>query len=235
MPSLETSVPALDAASFDSWPGLQVRGSLGRRYAVLLDELLGEVNDAGLLAPRLAYESHLVAAVERNGIRLAGGAYISGLAHAARRFRGARELVAAVGTIGVGLETEVSRLFRQRQAARALVLEEIGVFALFRHTNAMIAAITSDAASRSLAAGRPVLPGDQGMALGLQPLACTLAGAERIAVRANEAGMIVPVNSISMMIGVGEDAPVEAVNDCDICKARERCRYRNHKNRWLAA
>jgi len=234
MPAIEAPQCDLSPEAFRAWPGLRATARLGGRHRALLDDVLAEVRATGLLTPRIAFECWPIAATEGGDVRLEGGGTVPDLAGAADRLRGATGLVAAVGTIGSELEARAAELFARKQAGRALVLGEVGLAILFRLTRTMIDEVGRSAVAGGVRAGSPVQPGDHGLPLRLQRVAAQLAGAARIGVRVNSAGMIAPVNSISMFVGVGRRIARVEVHDCDICMARERCRYRDHEARVAA-
>ncbi len=204
---------------------LSVAGKRSARIDALVDELLVEAE--AMLAPAVAFETHRLAAVEGSDMVLGDGTRLGDARMLVRRLGGAAELAIAVATIGGALEQEVSRLFAARQAMRALVLEEIGIAAAYALGDAAHEAICGHAAAHGLDASSPLSPGSTGVPLVLQKRIIDLAGGARIGVRVTETAMMTPVNSVSMIIGLGRDMPKwSRAKACNRCGARDTCRHR---------
>jgi hypothetical protein len=210
-------------------------GSDGRIKA-LLGECVAEIEADGLLTPVVAYETLPSEDIGKEHILLSGGARLDGVPALAADLAGARALVAAVATIGAGLEERASRLFANKDPLRAMLLEELGTAALFELSDGLQGRIEDAVCAGEERLSDPFQPGDGGFPLAHQRLLCALAGAERAGIRLSGAGMMVPVKSMSLLFGVGAQVPRRACADrCATCQARDRCRYRQSGGRELAA
>ena len=215
---------------------LGCRTGSNARLRALLGECVNEIETDGLLAPVVAYET---LACEVNGadhVLLSGGARLDGVPALAADLVTARAVVVAVATIGAGLEQRVSGLFAAGDPLRALLLEELGIAALFELSDRLVPRIESAVCAGKDRLSHPYQPGEDGLSLAHQRLVCDLAGAGRAGIRLSGAGMMMPVKSVSMIFGVGAKVPRRTCDDrCAACQARKRCRYRHGGGRELAA
>ena len=105
-----------------------------------------------------------------------------------------------------------------------MALDELGnelVFAVSRRAQDRMLA---DAARRKLCMAGELRPGDPGLALDAQAAVLRLAQAENIGVRLGRGGLMHPVKSCSMVMGVGIDLPPVQWSRCDQCPTRDKCR-----------
>lgn len=133
-------------------------------------------------------------------------------------------IACAVCTLGPAFEQRVSALFAARQASLAMALDELGnelVFAVSRRAQDRMLA---DAARRKLSMAGELRPGDPGLALDAQAAVLRLAQAENIGVSLGNGGLMHPVKSCSMVMGVGIDLPPVQWSRCDQCPTRDKCR-----------
>jgi hypothetical protein len=133
-------------------------------------------------------------------------------------------IACAVCTLGPAFEQRVSGLFAVRQASLAMALDELGnelVFAVSRRAQDRMLA---DAARRKLCMAGELRPGDPGLALDAQAAVLRLAQAENIGVSLGSGGLMHPVKSCSMVMGVGIDLPPVQWSRCDQCPTRDKCR-----------
>ena len=199
-------------------------------------EMLAEAVERRLFRPAMAYRTWPVAETGPDWMRLECGARFTGAPDLAGRLGGATEVTAIVSTIGAGLDRAVAELFARKKALRALVLEEIGIAALYNFTDAIVSFIGVRATARGLEASSPIHPGNAGFDLSQQALVFELAAADRAGVRLATSGMMDPVKSVSMVVGLGERMPRwSRFEECDSCKARQTCRYRYRGQRAVPA
>ncbi len=190
--------------------------------------MIEEVAELDLLAPAIAYEILPVAEIRGKRLRLASGAEFEDAPVLAHRLGGATEVVALVCTLGAELDRQVSRWFADRRPSDAVVLGEIGIAALGVLRDDALALIGQVAGGRGLEASGSLSPGDAGFALSSQELLLGLAGAARIGVALGATLMMKPAKTLSMLVGFGRDMPKWSHADaCEVCAARENCRYRD--------
>jgi hypothetical protein len=145
------------------------------------------------------------------------------------RFTGLVSIAAVVCSLGSALEKRVSALFAERKYSLALALDEIGTELLF-HTDFQASTIIRDDAHRQgMTTSIEMNAGSSGLPLDQQPLVVSLSGGERHGVAVNEQGMLFPVKSLSMVIGIGANFPSQGASKrCDNCSSRKQCRIQMH-------
>ena len=227
MPTTRDVPIAISAADVLRRNGLRFGGRLNPRVRDLVPDLLRVVETEDLLQPAIAYREWHIAAAEGMVMRLANGARIEGAPRLVKQLARATSLLAVTGTLGSQLDAHVSGLFAQRQPMRALVLEEIGILAVAKLGDAIRDRLDEETKAQGLECSSPMSPGETGFAMATQPTVVALAGGEEIGIILSGSGAMLPVKSLSMVMGVGEDMPRWAAwQICAGCAARDRCRYR---------
>ncbi len=138
-------------------------------------------------------------------------------------------IAAVVCSLGSALEERVSVLFAARKYSLAVALDAIGTELLY-HTDSQVATtVRAEAQCQGLTTSIEMNPGSSGLPLDQQPLVVALAGEGLHGITVNEQGMLFPVKSLSMVIGLGTNFPSQgAVRRCDSCSSRTRCRIQMH-------
>lgn len=131
----------------------------------------------------------------------------------------------AVCTVGSRIETRVTELIAERRASLALALDELGNELLFEVSRLAQDRMLAKAGRRELSVAGELRPGDPGLALEAQPGVLRLADAGTIGVDLNEALLMRPHKSTSMVLGVGVDLPAVAWSRCQRCRFRAKCRH----------
>ena len=205
--------------------GSRAREMPPRVMAAIL-ELRQQAEQERLIRPAFVYEVHPVKEMLEERIALAGGAALDGRM-LVTRLRAASRIAVLVGTIGAALERRSAEWQEAQDPFRALLLDGIGNAAMDALSREMCRAMTALAAAERLHASGPLAPGIHGIPLDNQPLLLRLAGAERIGVELSSAWMMVPVKSISMVIGIGEEQESwDKAQACEWCGLKTRCAYR---------
>ena len=133
-------------------------------------------------------------------------------------------LAAAACTLGTPLQERISRLFATRRRSLALALDAIGNELLFRLADRVTAAIGRDARREGMGMGMEVSPGDPGLALDQQATVLALAGSRCDHIAVTGAGMLAPVQSLSMVVTLGHNLRRRsAAARCKACPSRDRC------------
>jgi len=226
---LKTDWPGFfSSPNFESWQELNCSRTLQSRFQREVQEMHEYALAENLVQPRLAFVSLPITEKGDDWIRLENGGEISNAEEVAEKFAAADELILAVGTIGDGLETAAAEMFQNKKAIKALALEEVAVAAIFEFTNVVLATVDNFAASRELQASSPIYPGHGSFGIEQQRTVFELAQGEEIGMRILKTDMLFPAKSISLVFGLGQDLPRwDRKKDCETCKARERCRFRN--------
>ena len=214
--------------NFESWQELNCSRTLQPRFQREVREMHQFALEEKLLEPRLAYAALPITDIGEDWINLENGSKFTGANEVASNFAAADELVLAVGTIGEGLEKAIAEMFQNKNAIKALALEEVAVAAIFEFTNAVLSSIDGFAVSRELQASSPIYPGHGDFGIEQQRRVFELASGDEIGMRVLKTDMLYPAKSISLVFGLGRDMPRwDRKKDCETCKAREHCRFRN--------
>ncbi len=139
--------------------------------------------------------------------------------------RPAKVILGAVCTIGSALEKEVSRLAEVEQSLRSYFLDCVGVLALGAVQKVIRAMAEEEACSRGWGVSAALHPGSLvGWSVKGQSELCALLSLERIGVRLNENCQLLPLKSISMIIGLGPEYETRKVGSiCRYCKRVVNC------------
>ncbi len=196
------------------------------QFMALSHELLAAVDHLHLLEPTIAYELHPIAEVRHDLLKLEDDTMLYGPLLPSL-LASARELAAAVCTIGPRLEEKVADYFAQSDPLRAMLLDGIGSAAVDVLVEEVCQIIRREAASRGYASSSPLAPGMRGFPMSEQWRLFQLVPAEQIGVRLTSAAMMVPRKSVSMVIGLGPAMPTwTQLEKCDHCSMKDTCRYR---------
>ncbi|MDP2824206.1 MAG: hypothetical protein Q8O52_16200 [Sulfuritalea sp.] len=127
-------------------------------------------------------------------------------------------------TLGQNFERRISELFAARQASLAMALDELGNELLLAISRRAQDRMQADAARRGLCMAGELRPGDPGLALDAQSAVLRLAQAETIGISLGGGGLMHPIKSCSMVLGMGIDLPAVQWSRCDQCPTRDKCR-----------
>lgn len=144
----------------------------------------------------------------------------------ARALTGATQVALAICTIGPALEERVTALFAAGDPLRAMALDGAGIAALGRVSQIVGERICEKAATQGLRTGMRASPGQEGWPIEQQRVLFSLLPAERIGVRLTESCLMLPLKSVSFVVGLGPQMHADVVA-CDMCSKRERCRWRS--------
>jgi hypothetical protein len=179
-----------------------------------------------LLDPIVLYRVRRVEQLRHKRFTLVGGGELNADL-LAQHFAGAEYIVVAVCTIGEGVERLAKEHFA-RDPAFGLALEGFGSAAVETLATEFCARMDRYAGGLGMATSIPLSPGmvgwpvDQG-----QRQIFSLLDSRRIGVELTESFMMLPVKTISLVLGVGVGITTEG-STCDYCSMRERCHYRDH-------
>ena len=196
------------------------------RMLSLVTELLERVDTENWLQPAVSFRAWPVVESGPGWMELSGGSRLraSLLSH---YLRGASHLALGVCTVGAAIENHVSEWFAANERLRAVVLDDIGTFALYRLSDQFETLLQKEAAVLGLEASGVLSPGEDGFELSEQAKVAELAGGESIGVSITSTGMLIPRKSLSMVMGFGALMPKWGRGErCARCGARERCPHR---------
>jgi hypothetical protein len=179
---------------------------------------------AELLEPAVALATLPVEEFRHEQLRLVGGGRLSGPLIAGH-LRGAQSVVAAVCTIGPGVEATASRYFAE-DPAFSVALDAFGSAAVELLASAVCQRVDDGAVAHGLKTSIALTPGLVGWPLAAgQRQIFALLDAAGAGVSLTEGYMMVPHKSTSLVIGTGAD--VERTGEaCDFCSMATTCRHR---------
>ncbi len=150
----------------------------------------------------------------------------------ARVVKGARELVVAVLSIGAGVETRIQEYMAGHQSLRGTLLDGFASWAVHVTRLQFVDWLKREvASSEGYRASIPVSPGEaSGFPMANQRVIFSLLNeeTEEIGVTLKESLLMIPLKSVSLVVGVGPDPlGLESGHDCNYCNLRERCKFRH--------
>lgn len=130
-----------------------------------------------------------------------------------------------VYTLGPRFEQRISELFRQRRAALAVVLDEIGIELLFAMGRRVQDRMLSECYRKRLSMGAELHAGDPGLELDAQAAVLRLAEGSKIGVGLHRGQLITPLKSGSVVFAVGRNLPEVAWSRCETCPSFSKCNF----------
>lgn len=191
-----------------------------------ITEILASIDTGNWLQPAISYQVYNITEHGHDWLALEGCVKLRAplLAH---RLRRASHLVIGVYTIGDVVGQQVSNWFASRKRLQAVLLDEIGSLALFKLANHFESLMQQQARQMDLQTSGTLSPGDEGFALTVQKNIVQLAGGTDIGVYMKGGAMLAPQKSLTTVIGMGEQMRSWSRGEnCNRCKARQHCSYR---------
>lgn len=226
MPVIDEQAIATATRGPGGYAGLPCSRQAAARVRALLPEVLAEVDERGLITPRICYEVVAVGRTRRGRITPEGGPVLTAplLAH---RLARATHMLFGTATIGAAMADEIRSCFSAGQNLKAVLMEEIANVALFEAANELLCAAQEQASRMGLSASGPLSPGDhEGFGLDQQATVLALAGAGRIGISLTSTAQMDPVHSASVVIGLGRNMRKwTRLDDCRSCKSRQKCSH----------
>jgi hypothetical protein len=178
-----------------------------------------------LLEPKVAYARFTSTGLRHDRLTLDGGALQGPLI--AQHLGAAEQVIVMVSTIGDSLDAEISRQM-DHEPAFALALDGVGSAAAEALAAEACRRFEQEAVDRNWRTSLPLSPGMVGWPVEEgQAQIFALVDAGEAGVRLNEASMMVPRKSLSLVLGLG--SRLEAIGSaCAYCTLRETCRYQDH-------
>jgi hypothetical protein len=218
---------------FDREKYIQVHGeSFARLMArpdiqAIFEEVLVEAKD--IIRPAAVWESFPIEEFLHEKIVLGGGVKIGG-GPVVAVLRGADNMIAAVCTLGSGIDRKLSYYQQVGEMLRAILLDELATWALDLVRLQLCLGLEKDLQARGLRTSAPLSPGESTWSIKDQRVIFDLLDASEIGVTLNDSLLMIPIKSLSLIMGSGsQPLGVEDASNCDFCSLKERCRY--HKLR----
>ena len=176
-----------------------------------------------LAEPVALYEVFDVQAVQDDALLLANGYALRSRLVVTQLARAAQVAV-ALCTIGPRLEAEASRAFAAGQGVMGFLYDSAGSLAVSHVARTVVQHIQEMAARRGQQASFPISPGSADCTLEDQKVVFDLLPAERIGVRLTDTFLMVPLKSVSLLIGLGHGLPTaHDLAQCHFCARRDKC------------
>jgi hypothetical protein len=186
-----------------------------------------------LLQPQALYRRLSVEALRHRRVYLSEGAYLEGEL-IAQHLAPAREIIAALCTVGADLEEYASAMMASA-GVQALALEGVASAAVEALANELCSRIETEAASQGWQCTVPLSPGMTGWSVEEgQPQIFRLLDSTRIGVTLTSSYVMVPRKSLTMVIGVGPEL-LQGATTCDFCNMRDTCQYREMAHGFAAS
>ena len=226
MPIIRKIKLGIDYNSILRRQGVSKHSTITPKVAEQSQELLKEISKLSLLEPLLAYETYSVVELEHDRLYLGDNLALHG-SLLQSTMGGAKRIAAAVCTIGPKLEKKSKSYITGGKVLRGLLLDGIGSTALDFLRQEACRIIALDASSDGYQSGSPISPGIPRFPLSEQPQVLKLAHAERIGISLTSSGVMQPIKSCSMVIGLGQKMKMwSAAQTCAHCPIHRTCRYR---------
>jgi hypothetical protein len=181
---------------------------------------------SSLIRPRLIYRRMVLESVMHERLLLHGGGKLQS-SLLAQHLSPAEELVLVICTIGAAIDSAITEAFKA-DSLFGLSLDGLGNAAVEDLASQACMYFEQVARDKRMELSIPLSPGmagwpvddGQDQIFGLLP-------AQKIGVRLNQARMMSPAKSLSMIFGIGDRLAVGG-RQCDYCALNETCRYQDH-------
>lgn len=202
--------------------GAKVRTQIKSR----ITELLASVKNGHLLEPAVAYEHYPVTGMSPDRVSLEGNKAIQGALLPAT-FPEAKELSVLVATIGPKLEAQVTTLSKSGSTLRGVILDGIGTAAIDMLVPEALRIIAAEVSPRGYEISSPVHPGMPGFPITEQGNLLGLVKSQEIGVSLSPSGILVPLKSVAMVIGIGPKMTRWTQAEiCARCSLSKTCHYK---------
>jgi len=213
-------------------PALHCRGLMRPKVAGILKELITSIHAGDILKPAASYRIVDVERATAESLRLADGTELSGplVIH---KIKAASMVMATATTLGSRVGELVKHSFKAGKQLKAVLLEEIANFALFKLNEQLLEVAIDEATSRGLLCSGPLCPGNEGFDLLQQKNMLHLADAASVGIDLKRTSFITPRHSHTQLVGFGKRMKMWGYADnCSSCKARDRCRHLKAKEQF---
>lgn len=159
---------------------------------------------------------------------LEGGIIINST-HISELLHGAEVVEAYICTIGDQLEKASAELF-QSDPSLSLALDGMANAAIDQLVEKVCCEVEGDALAEGLNISIPISPGSSEWPLEIgQPVLFGAIKPDPAVIRLSDSYLMIPKKSSSFIIGIGKEIAKHG-KTCDLCNARETCRYQIRKN-----
>ena len=193
----------------------------------VLQEAIAMMEEDGLAIPAYSYRSTEVRGASGEVLDFGPASICApGLAEVSTRLTA---VTAVVCTLGPAIEERVSQLCAGRRLSLAFALDQLGNELLMYTARRVLLLVRAAARQQGLSIGDALSPGGRGIQLDQQGTVVAMADGARLGVSVTDQGMLHPVKSRSMVIGVGSGLTAKPLRRrCEGCSSRGTCGYRAH-------
>jgi hypothetical protein len=217
---LEISVDEILQAQGGDPAGMKARSP---QLAQIAEQALAE--GSGYIHPRVKYQVYALECVLHNQLNLSGGGHISG-SLVVEHLAAAEQIAVIVCTVGSQIEIHAAHVMTSNPSY-GLALNGLGSAAVEVLGNAVCIYFEGQALHKGHKTTAPINPGMEGWSLKKgQKQILDLLDLTQVGVHMNPSGMMRPIKSLTMVIGMGP-AVMKTGNPCDYCSSRDRCQYRS--------
>jgi hypothetical protein len=171
-----------------------------------------------LIQPKALYEIWSAKLTKQGGVVLNNGAILSN-PHAIKDWQGLEQVVIAVCTIGLALERQVKQLGDKGNVSSALILDTIGTLSVSSATRQIDAMVCQQANQQGMIAGPRFGPGSVDWDIKDQKILFDLLPTKKIGVKLTDHLLMIPLKSISFVVGMGAKVPKPRTRrPCWYCK-----------------
>lgn len=182
-----------------------------------------------LIEPAAAWDAFPIKRVLHERLQLADGTKVGG-GPVASVIGGAEDLVVAVVTIGPKVTERIGQLRDTRQMFNAMLLDDLGSWAVDQVRQQMCRMIEADARAQGLRASASLSPGESEWSVSEQEVLFKLLDTSAIGVTLSPSMIMQPLKSLSLIVGTGRNPMgVEDASNCDFCSIKDRCAHRQRR------
>ncbi len=201
------------------------REKAGLQSRVIINELVYEINNHRILKPQAIFETYRITEIDNDKIYLEGGEVLRGTLPS-HLLKLAEEVITLVCTIGKDLEREVEHYYRKKKMVKAVLMDDIGNFALNLLAINICQIVGLNAEKKGYYTSKPLTPGLRGFPLEEQGNIYKLAKAQNTNISLTSHLMLDPRKSLSMVIGSSANPFNQTDNPlCTYCEGQGKCRY----------
>lgn len=176
------------------------------------------------LQPRVVFERYPITGFNSTGVVLGGSSTLEGEL-IRQHFADCQEVVAGVCTVGESIGELVSETF-PKDIALAMALEGLASAATEILGNSLCNFIDNQVRQDGLFTVLPINPGMSGWPVEVgQPQIFSLVDASGIGVTLEDSGLMRPLKSLSMVIGISQTKR-QHQKSCDLCNLQKNCPYK---------
>jgi hypothetical protein len=194
----------------------------------MLGQAAAELEQA--ISPAACWERYPVRETRHGRIILENGLRL-GSEEVAQMLSGAESLVAAVLTLGSGPDRIVQAAQQQGGYLKALLLHDMASMAVDTLQQQVCRELETQAHQAGWHTSAPISPGEARWSIEDQRVIFALLDAGQIGVTLTESLVMVPIKSLSLVMGEGTQAMgIAGADACSYCTIQEHCRYRSRRN-----